>query len=181
MFAHLFVGPLLSALLSFTSIPSENEIVQKEIDRQVAPYLSNDIVGGLSIGVLANGNRLALGYGRLAGGDARRPTAATVYEIGSISKVFTGILLATAVANEEVRLDQPVQELLPPDVLLVVKDQPILTRHLATHTSGLPRLPNNFSPADPNNPYADYSVNRLYDFLQPYAQKCAKIRRKNVI
>jgi len=47
-------------------------------------------------------------------------------------------------------------------------DKAITLTDLATHTSGLPRLPSNMSPKDPNNPYADYSVEQLYQFLSNY-------------
>ena len=90
----------------------------------------------------------------------------SVFEIGSITKVFTGILLADMVGRGEVRLDQPVAELLPASVRIPVRGGKVITlQHLATHTSGLPRLPGNMAPKDPSNPYADYSVANLYTFL----------------
>ena len=47
--------------------------------------------------------------------------------------------------------------------------KPITLLDLATYTSGLPRMPSNFKPADKNNPYADYTVEQLYDFLASYS------------
>ncbi len=90
----------------------------------------------------------------------------SVFEIGSITKVFTGILLADMVLRGQVRLDQPVAELLPPDVRLPTRGGKVITlQQLSTQTSGLPRLPGNMTPADPSNPYADYTVAQLYAFL----------------
>jgi CubicO group peptidase (beta-lactamase class C family) len=120
------------------------------------------------VGVIVDGQPSSFGYGRLSAKDDRQPDGATEYEIGSISKVFTGILLASAVQHKEAKLDQRIQELLPADVELSIKDHPIRLWHLATHTAGLPRLPDNMSPADPNNPYADYSVDQLYEFLRTF-------------
>jgi serine-type D-Ala-D-Ala carboxypeptidase/endopeptidase len=89
----------------------------------------------------------------------------TLFEIGSITKAFTGILLADMAERGEVRLDQPVRELLPDSVEVPERVRPITLKDLATHSSGLPRMPDNFHPADPANPYADYSTDQLYAFL----------------
>jgi D-alanyl-D-alanine-carboxypeptidase/D-alanyl-D-alanine-endopeptidase len=91
----------------------------------------------------------------------------TLFEIGSITKVFTGILLAYAVESGEARLDQPVAELLPDSVRVPTREgKQITLLNLATHTSGLPRMPNNMRPADWSNPYADYTIEQLYAFLE---------------
>ncbi|QDU60332.1 D-alanyl-D-alanine-carboxypeptidase/endopeptidase AmpH precursor [Planctomycetes bacterium Pan216] len=107
-----------------------------------------------------------VGLGAKSDEDPTKPDADTVYEIGSITKVFTGNLLADMVRRGEVKLDTPVQELLPEGVLVPKRgDGEITLLDLTTHTSGLPRLPTNFSPKDWKNPYADYSVEQLESFL----------------
>lgn len=86
------------------------------------------------------------------------PGLDTQYEIGSITKVFTNLLLAEMVARDLVRYDTTVGELLGDDVAFAndaVAD--ITLARLATHTSGLPRMPGNFIPADPQDPFANYS------------------------
>ena len=98
-----------------------------------------------------------------------KSAAATVYEIGSVTKVFTAELLAEMVGRGEVSLDDPVSKFLPATVKVPTRNgKQITLLHLATHTSGLPRLPGNFKPANPLNPYADYSVENLYDFLSKH-------------
>lgn len=93
----------------------------------------------------------------------------TVFEIGSISKVFTGTLLSELVQEGKVRLDDPAQKYLPATVKLPVRNgKPITLASLSEQNSGLPRMPNNFRPADASNPYADYSVQQMYDFLSSY-------------
>lgn len=93
----------------------------------------------------------------------------TIYEIGSISKTFTGILLAHMVETGKVSLDDPVQKYLPKSVRMPKwKDQEITLGQLSDHTSSLPRLPTNFAPADMSNPYVDYTVDDLYEFLNTY-------------
>ena len=79
-----------------------------------------------------------------ARGSSRPPDAGTVFEIGSITKVFTAALLAEMAGREEVRLDQPVAELLPPGVRIPSgRGRAITLAHLAEHTTALPRLPAN--------------------------------------
>ncbi|XOV93049.1 MAG: serine hydrolase [Bacteroidota bacterium] len=93
----------------------------------------------------------------------------TIYEIGSITKTFTAILLAKQVVEGKVSLDDPINNYLPDSVKVpYIGDQEITLGHLSDHTSGLPRMPDNFEPADPSNPYVDYSVAQLYDFISHY-------------
>src|SRR6185503_5783821 len=93
----------------------------------------------------------------------------SVFEIGSISKVFTGTLLADLVQERKVGLDDPVQKYLPASAKLPTRNGKAITlRSLSEQNSGLPRMPNNFRPADQSNPYADYSVQQMYEFLAGY-------------
>jgi D-alanyl-D-alanine-carboxypeptidase/D-alanyl-D-alanine-endopeptidase len=91
-------------------------------------------------------------------------------EIGSVTKVFTSLLLTDAVQRKEVALTDPIAKYLPSRVHVPERNGRAITfQDLSTHTSGLPRLPTNMSPKDPSNPYADYSVDQLYEFLSSYA------------
>ena len=93
----------------------------------------------------------------------------TLYEIGSITKVFTSLLLADMVERGEVALEDPVAKYLPAGVKMPERNgKPITLRDLSTHRSGLPRMPANFAPKDPLNPYVDYPVERLYEFLSSH-------------
>lgn len=93
------------------------------------------------------------------GGDAVDP-ARHRFEIGSITKTMVGVLLADAVLRRELTLDQPVESLLPEGTRLRDSaDAPIRLVDLATHRSGLPRLPGNLEPKavpNPADPYAAY-------------------------
>ncbi|NIP78846.1 MAG: serine hydrolase, partial [Gemmatimonadetes bacterium] len=90
----------------------------------------------------------------------------SVFEIGSITKTFTAALLADMVARGEMALDDPVQKYLPEGVTMPRwEGREITLMDLSTHHSGLPRMPDNFDPANPANPYADYTADRLYEFL----------------
>lgn len=93
----------------------------------------------------------------------------TIYEIGSITKAFTGIMLAAAVLDGKVQLEDDIRRYVP-DTLDVstLGTRPITLGSLSDHTSGLPRMPDNFNPANPNNPYADYSPRQMFAFLENY-------------
>lgn len=97
------------------------------------------------------------------------PDARTFYEIGSISKVLTGVLLADAVARGEVTLETPVRDLLPDSAMVAQHASgPIRLWHLSTHTSGLPRLflEMGFAPGfDMADPYARFDTAALYQAL----------------
>jgi serine-type D-Ala-D-Ala carboxypeptidase/endopeptidase len=93
----------------------------------------------------------------------------SVFEIGSMTKVFTGILLADMVRRGEVELADALEDLLPPDVRVPERDgKPITLLDLTTHFSGLPAMPTNLAPANPRNPFGDYDVNRMYEFISSY-------------
>lgn len=93
----------------------------------------------------------------------------TIFEIGSMSKAFTALILADMASKGEVSLDDPAEKYLPAGARMPERGgRKITLRDLATHSSGLPRLPDNMTPANPGDPYADYSEKLLLDFLGRY-------------
>jgi CubicO group peptidase (beta-lactamase class C family) len=147
-----------------------DDSIRPLVDQLARPYLKHEIVDGMTIGVLHGGGEEYAGYGRTGNSEADgTPDADTIYEIGSVTKVFTGLLFADAVTQKRVLLEQPAGELLPAGVSMPDFDgKPITLLDLATHSSGLPTIPDNFAPADENNPYATYSADDLYEFLSSY-------------
>ena len=125
---------------------------------------------GAVVGVIDQGGRRIVAHGETRAGDGCLPDGDTVFEIASITKVFTGLLLADMVTRGEIALDDPVAKYLPAGVGMPERGgRPITFVDLATHTSGLPLMPNNLAPRDHANPLADYSVDQLYDFLSGHA------------
>lgn len=153
---------ILAVQLSYGKAPA---ITDEAVDAMVQPYLDGGIVNAVSIGIVQGNKSRSRHYGHLSNQSPERPTNQTVYEIGSMSKVFTGILLAHAVETGRVKLDQPIGSLMKElqETNKEVGDS-ILLQHLATHTSGLPRLPSNMKPAQPD-PYADYDRKLLTEFM----------------
>ncbi|HTP63286.1 MAG TPA: serine hydrolase [Burkholderiales bacterium] len=144
--------------------------LRPQIDPLARPLLEDGLVVGLVVGIVQDGQTQVIAYGETAKGSGIAPRGDTVYEIGSISKVFTSVLLASMVLEGRMKLDDPVQKYLPASVRVpVANGTPITLEHLATQSSGLPRMPDNFAPADASNPYADYSVAEMYAFLNGHA------------
>jgi CubicO group peptidase (beta-lactamase class C family) len=140
------------------------------VDRLATPLVEHGWCEGLVVGVIDEDGPRTFGYGRYSETNASVPGGDTIFEIGSMTKAFTGTLLADAVSRGEVALDDPLQKFLPASVTLNVtkSGKPITLAHLASHASGLPRMPTNFHPADGRNPYADYTARRLNAFLRDF-------------
>jgi CubicO group peptidase (beta-lactamase class C family) len=125
---------------------------------------------GIIVGLVEAAGESYQASGTTTPGATVAPDADTVFEIGSITKVFTSLVLADMAARGEVKLDDPVAGLLPPTVKVPARDgREITLLDLANQVSGLPRLPNNLRPADVGDPYADYGPIQLYEFLSKYA------------
>lgn len=124
---------------------------------------------GIVIAVIADGTTTFGHAGRLRA-DGPPVDADTLFEIGSITKVFTGILLADAALKGDAALEDSLAKFFPEDLL--ASDSPlheVTLLELATHTSGLPRLPANLDEGvDPVDPYAHYSVERLLEYLKGF-------------
>ena len=105
--------------------------------------------------------------GKAGGGNDRPLDGETVFEIGSITKVFTSLLFADMIERGEVKADDEAGKYLPERVAMPARGGKRITLlDLAQHVSGLPRMPDRFQPADPANPFADYDTAKLYSFLE---------------
>ena len=113
--------------------------------------------------------------GRFAKADDRPITPDTQFEIGSITKVFTSLLLAESERAGKVSRDDPMTKYLkvPTTPEGLARLDKITLLMLATHTSGLPRLPPNFFPADMRDPYADFTREKL---LAALAKSAADVK-----
>jgi serine-type D-Ala-D-Ala carboxypeptidase/endopeptidase len=125
---------------------------------------------GIVVGVLeADGHTRTVAYGD-AGPEQPPLDGNSVFEIGSISKVFTATVLAELVQEGAVTLADPAQKYVPGTVHLPTRGgKQITLGNLSEQNSGLPRMPTNFHPRDASNPYADYTVEQMYEFLGGYA------------
>lgn len=124
-------------------------------------------VHGLVAGFISPEGRVFYGFGhRTENSRSKAPDEKTVFEIGSITKVFTGLLLAQAVMADKLRITDPIADYLPAGT--VTRGTPLAAvsfLDLATHTSGLPPNPDNLPSKDPLNPMAGYSTGLLLQYL----------------
>lgn len=153
--AALFASPTFAQ-----SVPSDSTvraILQERVDA--------GRFAGVAVGfVTRDGQRRVMAYGPNAG--VKPFDGNSVFEIGSITKTFTAAILADMVKKGEVALDDPVAKYLPAGTHIPGRDgKQITLLDLATQSSGLPGMPDNFKPADVENPYADYTPAQMYDFL----------------
>ena len=180
-------GALIAALALCVGCPSgakkivkdtpppepEKETYEAEVKTLVGPLIDGEWVKGVSLGLIVGDDVFFYGFGHRSGKEKTAPDADTVFEIGSATKVFTSLLLADAVGRVAVNFEDPVAKLLPEGTVVPeFEGKPITLEHLATHSSGLPRMPSNFSPSDMGNPFADYTVEQMYAFLAAH-----KLRR----
>ena len=161
LFALVILSPAVTGAQHFPSDEDLMTLIQSRVDE--------DRAVGIVLGVIeADGITRIVSYGD-AGPNARPLGKKSVFEIGSVTKVFTGILLADMVARGEMSLADPVAKYLPDGVTMPSRGgREITLLDLSVHHSALPRLPDNMSPSDVANPYADYTVEQMYTFLSGY-------------
>ncbi len=142
--------------------------LSKHVEAFALPFVGAKKTVGLAVGVVYEGQNHAYCYGSLEKDGPAAPDERTLFEIGSITKVFTTTLLADMHLKGEVDLDDPVSKFLPSPVVPQSRGGVEVTlRHLATHSSGLPRIPMNLGMKNmrSGNPYAKYTVENLYAYL----------------
>jgi CubicO group peptidase (beta-lactamase class C family) len=138
----------------------------------VQPMLDKKKSVGMVVGVIEGGRTHLFGFGRVSLDGGKPPDGKTIFEIGSVTKVFTSLALAEMAEEGLVRLVDPVQRYLPEGVKVASRSgREITLEDLATHTSGLPRIPGNlivYALTHPQDPYANYKEKDLYDFLRAW-------------
>jgi len=136
-----------------------------DIQALLQEYVEDNGGVGASAALVDQGAIQFFSYGKKSVEGNEPVSETTLFEIGSITKVFTTLALMDMVSRGEVQLDDPIELYLPDIKVPELDGKKITLRHLAVHTSGIPRMPDNFEPKNPANPYEDYSVQNFYDFL----------------
>ncbi|MEM7602101.1 MAG: serine hydrolase domain-containing protein, partial [Verrucomicrobiota bacterium] len=160
-----FVGPAFIAAILFPISTAAD--LQKDADQHHQQMQSEN--EGIIFGKI-KGNLVEFGSAGVLG-EGRAPIDEhSLFEIGSITKTFTGVLLADQVLRGNVKLDDPITKFLPDLTTVSEFDlSSVSLVDLATHTSGFPRLPSNLEEgSEPDNPYAHYTNERLYKYLASF-------------
>jgi CubicO group peptidase (beta-lactamase class C family) len=158
--------PLFSEeLINVQAISSRLEAV---LSKQIG---ANGNVGAV-VGVYHGGQIKFLSLGEVKKGTGKKPDENTIFEIGSITKTMTGLLLADAIEENKVKDDATLGDLKKSWQNSKVGE--ITLEELATHRSGLPRLPCNLKIKNELDPYADYSETNLLDGVKDsaFSEKC---------
>lgn len=136
------------------------------VAKQVQPAIDAEVFPGAMIAIYNNGQTHFIPMGTLNYDQDQSPTIDTLFEIGSISKVITGVLFADATRRDEVSRDTIVNDLLPDGTRVKWRpDEPLLLWHLTTHTSGWPTAPVNLVPADGERPFSGYTQDMMFDAI----------------
>lgn len=161
--------------LFLTGCPCEPDLtgtpasLKQLVDQQVGSLVETNKVVGVAVAVVQGETVDSFFYGEIVQGAGQTPDANTEFEIGSITKTFTGALFALMIADGTVALDTPLQDVLPEGVKAPdFQGQQIVLGDLASHISGLPGLPTNLVPIPLSDPYRNYTLDKLYAFLNSY-------------
>jgi len=158
------IGPSLTPEVA--TLPARPPItladLGRALDAEFAPVVKDGLLKqstgcGVTIGLIDHGQRRVFSYG------AAR--ADSIFEIGSVTKTFTGLALAQLAEQGKVRFDDPIRPILFPDIAQRPAGAEITLLDLATHRSGLPSVPDNLDPRDATNPFADYDRVALHEFI----------------
>ncbi|MFX1537358.1 MAG: serine hydrolase domain-containing protein [Promethearchaeota archaeon] len=145
--------------------------MREEIDNIVNSLFTHPKNTGLVVGIVKDDQISVFGYGKVKETLAEPPQGDTLFEIGSVTKVFTTALLSLLISEELLNLDDPVCNLMPELSNLPAE---ITLVRLATHTSGLPKMPSNIfwtTLRKRRNPYAQYPITKLLEYLSKYKPK----------
>ena len=164
-----FAGLLAYVLIvqnNYRNMPDTHDL-KRQIFQMAGDYVTNHPHAGLVIALYQHGGSSLWGFGETSVANSNPPGGDTLFEIGSITKVFTGDALAKMENDGRVNLASPISRYLPPGVVSPsLNGHEITLLNLATHTSGLPRLPENLDLAtNRENPYANYKAADLYSNL----------------
>jgi len=149
-------------------IASSQNLTDGWVEKAAGPLVDNRVVDGLSVGYI-EGEHFGIVHLGSSSQAGKRADYLTVYEIGSISKVFTGLMLADAVVRGEIDLNAAADVANPAKIRLPSRDgTSIKWIDLSTHYSGLPRLPENLPLTGAADPYRDYDSKMAATFLNQY-------------
>ena len=145
--------------------------IQISMDRNADSLLIDSKINAVSIGIYKDGKKYTSHYGELDKGKGNSPTDKTIYEIASVSKTLTGILVADAVLENKLRLEDDIRKYLKEDFKnFEYNKEPIKIKHLLTHTSEITK----FLPESINELFSDFNEDlpfKVYEIQKNYTKE----------
>jgi CubicO group peptidase (beta-lactamase class C family) len=123
---------------------------------------------GIVVGITSPSGRRVIAHGQTGHAMVPALTGDSVFEIGSVTKIFTSLLLADMVGRKEVSLTDPLSQFLPATPTRRSGKRDLTLADLATHTSGMPFWPSNVKPGDPLAALVDYTIDDLFEFAAAF-------------
>lgn len=170
-------------LLSHSAKAQPSQALEDLVARIVQPYLEEDNTHQLQVGIIERGYTYHYSFMGNKQADIKKADSTALFGIGSVTKTFTTALLAAMIDEKIVKLDDSITKYLPDSVVTANnKLQKITIEQLATHTSGLPKMPRNLPMKMKNkeNPYAYYELQDAYEYLMSYKPMMDKKRTKTL-
>lgn len=130
----LFYLALFSLSASCVAADLSSQQVTSLVKAAIEPLMEQQEIPGMSVAVLYKGRAQFVNFGVADLESRRRVTENTLFELGSVSKTFTGTLAGVMIRNGEIRLNDPVQKYWPQ--LTGEQWRPVRMLHLATYTAG---------------------------------------------
>lgn len=160
----------ITFFISMSSIcQTQDPMISEEVRDNIRSRVDNGENIAIVVGLITPQGATYFSYGVKSLETKEFVNENSVFEIGSISKTFTGILLADMVVKGDLNLDDPLQNLLPEGVTAPTRNgESIKLFHLSNHTSSLPREAGNMTRPFTSNPYSDYTEKKIYDALNSY-------------
>ncbi len=147
---------------SFSQENNTGDIISRIIQKNGQKFVKNKNISSVSIGIYKDGQVYTEHFGEIVKGKGNLPNDKTIYEVGSVSKTITGYLVAKAVLEQKIKLEDDIRIYLEGNYSnLEYNGTPITIRNLITHTSGLPT----FLPAKMNGLYEKLTKEVPNEFL----------------
>lgn len=171
MYQQRFTLSLLLVALSCcvgTSVAHSQQLTDEWVKKLATPLVEHQVVDGLSIGYI-EGDHFGIVHLGSSNRAKKQADFSTVYELGSVSKIFTSLLLADAVVRGEINLEEQANVANAAEIQLPSRGGRAITwLDLSTHRAGLPRLPVNLPLTDLVDPYRDYDSKMAAEFVNRY-------------
>jgi acetyl esterase/lipase len=144
----------------------QETLVDSDFESKISNAISSGVCRGLSVAVNDKGNTFYYNYGRVFSSGAESPDQKTIFELGSLSKLFTLFIFTRLEKEGVINRKKKISHYLT-DINSVWAETTRITK-LINHTSALPSLPDNLHPSSTGNPVEGYSHDDLISYIKKF-------------